>query len=433
MKRLFLTCMLLASVFSVAYADENYLKKCLKNRDISIELCKKAFIEKNPHSVYEVSKKFSVSDPQTSAALLEEAADNMVKIAQHELITAYQKGIRGFPKSPEKAEQLSVKYGILKPDTSTTQSPPQTKPSASVTVTKQDPNVQTGFSFDSHNDYLERHHSSKKNGKDTVIIATGIALLWLIIYLLKKSTISGSSKHTESHSEEVNNNYRKQTTSNKGNKQGNPLFEELFALTGYVARAQGTISEAQIEQVKKAFDFLELNENERMIYQHKFNTGKSHDFSPEKSCKIITELLPLLSSEQKSSFISFCIELLFPIITSDGIISNEEQRRILIVSRALEIPDELILSYINEYNNRFSKSHRETKEEWAFRVLGLKPSATFEEIKVMYRRLIKKYHPDRVALLNLPEHLKEKTRREYENKSKEINEAYTVLKEKFRT
>lgn len=421
--------MLLTSIFSVAHADENYLKRCLKNRDISIELCKKAFIEKSPYAVYEVSKKFSVSDPQTSAALLEDAADHMVIIAQHELITAYKNGSRGFPKSPEKAEQLAIKYGITKPTTSQPQPPSiQKKPSALVKVTKQEPIN----SFNSYNDNKGQHTSSEGNGIVIIIVAV-IALLWLTLHFPKKNTTSGSQKRPEPYSKNENNNYRKQTTSNTINKQGNPLFEELFALTGYVARAQGIISEAQIQQVKRAFDFLDLNENERKIYRQKFNAGKTPDYSPEKSCKIITELLPLLSSEQKSSFISFCIELLFPIITADGVISTEEQRRILIVSRTLEIPDELIFSYINEYNNRFSGGSEKNQEEWAFRTLGLKPSATFEEVKVMYRRLIKKYHPDRVAILNIPEHLKEKTRKEYENKSKEINEAYTVLKEKFRT
>src|SRR5256885_14879071 len=49
-------------------------------------------------------------------------------------------------------------------------------------------------------------------------------------------------------------------------------------------------------------------------------------------------------------------------------------------------------------------------------ILGVKKTATDEEIKKAYRNLAKKYHPD-----------KNKGNKEAENKFKEISEAYAVL------
>src|SRR5881396_3515021 len=54
-----------------------------------------------------------------------------------------------------------------------------------------------------------------------------------------------------------------------------------------------------------------------------------------------------------------------------------------------------------------------------YQILGVKKTATEEEIKKAYRALAKKYHPD-----------KNKGNKEAENKFKEISEAYAVLSDK---
>jgi hypothetical protein len=57
----------------------------------------------------------------------------------------------------------------------------------------------------------------------------------------------------------------------------------------------------------------------------------------------------------------------------------------------------------------------------AYRVLGLAPGASAEEIREAYRELAAKYHPDKV------EHLGEEFRRLAEQRFKEIQAAYQQL------
>ncbi len=61
-----------------------------------------------------------------------------------------------------------------------------------------------------------------------------------------------------------------------------------------------------------------------------------------------------------------------------------------------------------------------TQEKWidCYKILEIDPTATDEEIKKAYRRLSKEYHPD----------LNKEHEEEYEEKFKEINNAYDILK-----
>ena len=57
-----------------------------------------------------------------------------------------------------------------------------------------------------------------------------------------------------------------------------------------------------------------------------------------------------------------------------------------------------------------------------YKVLGVSPSATDDEIKTAYRNLVKKYHPDRYA--NAPKEVQDQV----SEKVKQINAAYDEIK-----
>jgi|GEM_PF-6001107 len=61
-----------------------------------------------------------------------------------------------------------------------------------------------------------------------------------------------------------------------------------------------------------------------------------------------------------------------------------------------------------------------------YKILGLSPGATQEEIKKAYHNLAQKYHADKVIHLKDPQ-LRETAKELFEEKMKEINEAYYIL------
>ncbi|WP_405315400.1 DnaJ domain-containing protein [Methanobrevibacter sp.] len=242
-----------------------------------------------------------------------------------------------------------------------------------------------------------------------------------------KNTNYSSSSHTNGSKEQTD---RTQTHSESDN---NSVFAELFALAGFVAKAQGTISKKQIQEVIKALNKLGLSSQERKYYQDKFNFGKSLHFAPSESCQKLASMVDGMNSEEKKAFILFSLDLLLPVIFADGEISNEERKRLLMITRALDINDVLINDLVNEYINRYSEYDSEPKNEFekALRILGLSKNSQFEEAKAKYRVLMKKYHPDKVGLLHLTAEQEAQIREEYNKKSKEINEAFDIIRAHF--
>ena len=74
-------------------------------------------------------------------------------------------------------------------------------------------------------------------------------------------------------------------------------------------------------------------------------------------------------------------------------------------------------------DRRTSRSGLSPAEAEAFAILGLEPGAGLAEIKKAYRRMVVQYHPDKVA------HLGQEFQRVAEEKMKEINVAYEILRQ----
>ena len=74
----------------------------------------------------------------------------------------------------------------------------------------------------------------------------------------------------------------------------------------------------------------------------------------------------------------------------------------------------------NDYNS--IKAMFAKDEEAIYRILEVSPSATDSEVKIAYRKMANKYHPDKVA------HLGQKMQTIAEEKFKSVNDAYQQIK-----
>lgn len=97
----------------------------------------------------------------------------------------------------------------------------------------------------------------------------------------------------------------------------------------------------------------------------------------------------------------------------DGYVSPEEIKALKEVAHHLGLTAKDVDSMLNMENGARANSNIED----AYKVLGLSSTATDDEVKVAYRKMALKHHPDRVATLG------EDIRKAAEKKFQDINDA----------
>ena len=194
---------------------------------------------------------------------------------------------------------------------------------------------------------------------------------------------------------------------NQGHRN-NFLFA-LLVLVAYIIRADGKVMHSEMEFVR---NFLRNNFGEGAVAQGEqiliklFNEQKrqgtyNYRNTVNQCCQQIAMNMQYAERLQLLSFLS-------AISKADGRVTNDEVLAIRECAQWMQISKSDVESMFNLGGN--------TLEE-AYKVLGVSPTATDDEVRRAYRKLALQHHPDRVATLG------EDIRRAAEQKLQKINEA----------
>ena len=120
------------------------------------------------------------------------------------------------------------------------------------------------------------------------------------------------------------------------------------------------------------------------------------------------------------------VELIFHVLYCNDSVTDEELEIASRISVFLEISQYEYQSIFNRYRGGQARSqtHSLNQEDQAYETLGVARGASGQEVKAAYRKLSKEFHPDMVS------HLGEEFRQVAEEKMKDINMAYQILKGK---
>ncbi len=238
------------------------------------------------------------------------------------------------------------------------------------------------------------------------------------------------------------------------------LIPSLFRLMGYVARGAGRVNEQHIQIVEQFMNLMQLSPDLRQVAIEAFNQGKDPAFNVNAELARLRELTAANTMTRSS-----VLEVLVQVALSDEQLSDEEHRRLLDIAEGLGVSRSAMEQLIRlrftemrfararaqggysqggysqsgygqggysqggyqeqgESGGQYQQQTSADELKQAYELLGVKETDSFEVIKKAHKRLMLKYHPDRLASQGLsPEMV-----RVYTQKAQNIQAAFDLIK-----
>ena len=196
--------------------------------------------------------------------------------------------------------------------------------------------------------------------------------------------------------------------------QRNSFMSSLLVLTSYIINADGKIMHSEMELVRH---FLKQNFGEaakqqgedillKLFEQQKRLGMAQYRTAIQDSCR---QIRGNMLYEQRLQLLNFLVQ----IAKADRVVTPEEVNALKEVAVYMGLTTEDVIQMLNLHSGTSSTNSLDD----AYKVLGITPSSTDEEVKNAYRKMALKHHPDKVAALG------EDVRKAAEKKFQEINDA----------
>lgn len=253
------------------------------------------------------------------------------------------------------------------------------------------------------------------------------------------------------------------------------LIISTFRLMGFVARGAGAINQDHIRLAERVMDMMMLDTQRRHEAIEGFNYGKSPEFDLRQEIYNLRDLVG-----NNTHIISYLLEIQVAIAIADNRLDDGERARLMSIAEALGLApitmEQLIRVRLAEqqfanfsrrfnqarqnayrqrhgsdsnydyYGNRsyehYNQSGYEEDEQDekdtrsstahasksdldnAYEILGVTKDTPWDDIKRAHRKLMLKYHPDRLASQGLPPEMVKM----YTQKAQDIQAAFSLIK-----
>jgi DnaJ like chaperone protein len=204
------------------------------------------------------------------------------------------------------------------------------------------------------------------------------------------------------------------------------FFESLFKVMGHIAKADGKVTEQEIQMARVIMTQMHLNEERKTQAVEYFNLGKQPEFDLDKTLKTFKE-----TCHGHRNLMQMFLELQIAAAFADGGIQSSEKSILENITRVLGFKAHHLNLLINSYQaqQRFHQSgskNYDPKERLAdaYRVLGVEAATSDKDAKRAYRKLMSQHHPDKLVAKGLPEDMMTVAK----EKSQEIQAAWEVIR-----
>jgi len=204
------------------------------------------------------------------------------------------------------------------------------------------------------------------------------------------------------------------------------FFESTFLILGHIAKADGRVSEREIQAARAIMRNMRLNENQKKRAVELFGMGKQPQF------KLHPQLLRLRKAcHNQRMLLRIFIDIQLQGAAADGFISPIKKKLLEETCRKLGFKPNFLQFHSYRQYEGYKKTHKEKVHRGAtpaldnpYKILGITKKFTNAEIKKAYRKLMNENHPDKLVSKGLPEEMmKLATQR-----TQEIQKAYDTIK-----
>ena len=176
----------------------------------------------------------------------------------------------------------------------------------------------------------------------------------------------------------------------------------LLVLAAVVIKSDGNIDRRELDFVRQSFTSMYGTARANRAFRLFSGIIKKNDISTRQVCLQIRQRMDHASRLQ-------LLHLLFGIAKADGLVSEIELQTIHKIAGYL---------YINQRDFDSIKAMFYNEVNSAYKILEIEKTATNDEVKKAYRKLVKKHHPDKLR------HLGEEHVKGAEEKFRTIQKAY---------
>ncbi len=188
------------------------------------------------------------------------------------------------------------------------------------------------------------------------------------------------------------------------------FFKITFQVMGFIAKSDGVISEAELDQARDSMRRLNLNEKQRVAAMQAFNDGKSANFSLDAA---LQELLNQCHNQRM--LLQIFIDFQTRAATINGRLDKGKEKILTHICQRLGFApasnsfnfDDLFRQF-NQQSQQQNYQHSSPNKRYpnslsdAYRVLGIDNKASAMEVKKAYRKMMSQNHPDKLVAQGLP-------------------------------
>jgi len=205
------------------------------------------------------------------------------------------------------------------------------------------------------------------------------------------------------------------------------FFTASFSVMGHIAKADGRVSKDEIEMAQQVMAHMNLNAEQKRLAIDLFNQGKRDDFDLDGVMRQFK-----MAAKRRSTLYQMFIEIQLHAIYADGTKSTEEDRILQRLANILGF-SRLQLNHLESMisgnlsgpdNGPFPGQSPANQLEQAYALLGVNNTASDNEVKKAYRRMMSQHHPDKLVSKGLPEEMIKLAN----EKTQQIKKAYELIK-----